>query len=81
MDKLQLTGQNLGRVFNFRNSRVLAVHLLCYGVKLPNLKLTTPTKQFLGSLLLDITLPGLGHQCFVSSTWQNISRLPQRQLF
>jgi hypothetical protein len=38
MDKLQLTGQNQGRVFNFRKCRVLAVHLR---VKLPNLKLKT----------------------------------------
>jgi hypothetical protein len=45
MDKLQLTGQNLGRVFNFRNDRVHAVHFLCYGVKLPNLKLKTWPKQ------------------------------------
>jgi hypothetical protein len=57
MDKLQLTGQNLGRVFNFRNVRVHAVHLLCYGVKLPNLKLKTRPKQLLGSLPLDIMLP------------------------
>jgi hypothetical protein len=45
MDKLQLTGQNLGRVFNFRNGRVHAVHFLCYGVKLPNFKLKTWPKQ------------------------------------
>ncbi len=57
MDKLQLTGQNLGRVFNFRNGRVHAVHLLCCGVKLPNLKLKTRPKQLLGSLPLDIALP------------------------
>jgi len=57
MDKLQLTGQNLGRVFNFRYGRVHAVHLLCYGVKLPNLKLKTLPKQLLGSLLLDVVLP------------------------
>jgi hypothetical protein len=60
MDKLHLTGQNLGRVFNFRNGRVLAVHLLCCGVKLPNLKLKTWPKQLLGSLLLDIALPAGG---------------------
>jgi hypothetical protein len=39
LDRLQLKGQNLGRVFNFRNGHVLAVHFLCYGVKQPNLKL------------------------------------------
>ncbi len=57
MDKLQLTGRNLGRVFNFRNGGVHAVHLLCCGVKLPNLKLKTQPKQLLGSLPLDIALP------------------------
>ncbi len=57
MDKLHLTGQNLGRVFNFRNGRVHAVHVLCCGVKLPNLKLKTWPKQLLGSLPLDIALP------------------------
>jgi hypothetical protein len=45
MDKLQLTGQNLGRVFNFRNGCVHAIHFLCYGVKLTNLKLKTRPKQ------------------------------------
>jgi hypothetical protein len=29
MDKLQLTGQNLGHVFYFRYGRVRAVHFLC----------------------------------------------------
>ncbi len=57
MDKLQLTGQNLDRVFYFRYERVRAVHFLCLGVKLPNLKLKTRPKQVLGSLPLDIALP------------------------
>jgi hypothetical protein len=57
MDKLQLTGQNIGRVFNFRNGRMHAVHLLCYRVKLLNLKMKTWPEQLLGSLLLDIMLP------------------------
>jgi hypothetical protein len=60
MDKLQLTGQNLGRVFNFSNGHELIVHFLCYGVKLPNLKLKTQPKQLLGLLPLDIALPGQG---------------------
>jgi len=38
MDKLQLTGQNLGRVFNFRFGHLHAEHFWCYQVKLPNLK-------------------------------------------
>jgi hypothetical protein len=59
MDRLQLTGQNMGRVFYFRYGRVRAVHFLCLGVKLPNLKMKTQPKQVLGSLLLDIALPYL----------------------
>ncbi len=59
MNTLQLTGQNLGRVFNYRNGREHAIHFLCYGVKLPNLKLKTRPKQLLGYLPLDvIMLPG-----------------------
>ena len=61
MDKLKITGQNLGRVFNFRSVRVHAMHLLCYGVKLPNLKLKIRPKQLLGYLLLDIVLPALAY--------------------
>jgi hypothetical protein len=57
MHKLQLTGQNLGRVFNFRNDHVHAVHFPCYIVKWPNLKLKTRPKQLLGYLPLDIALP------------------------
>jgi hypothetical protein len=51
--KITRAGQNLGRVFNFRSGRVRAVHLLCYRVKLPSLKLKTWPKQ----LPLDIALP------------------------
>jgi hypothetical protein len=58
MEKLKLTGQNLGRVFNFRSGRVHAVHLMCYRVKLQNLKLKTWPKQLLGSRPLDIALAG-----------------------
>jgi hypothetical protein len=59
MDNLQLTGQNLGWVFNFINGHEHAVHLLCYQVKLPNLKLKAQPKQLLGSLPLDIVFPGM----------------------
>ncbi len=62
MDKLQLTGQNLDRVFNYRNGRVHAMHFLCYRVKLPYLKLKTRPKQLLGSLPLDIVLTDLTHR-------------------
>jgi len=55
MDKLQLTGQYLGRVFNLRYSHLYAEHLGYYQVKLLNLKLKTRPKQLLGSLPLVIT--------------------------
>jgi len=57
MDKLQLTGQNLGQVFNFRFGHLHAEHFCCYRVKLPNLKLKTQPKKLLGSLPLVIALP------------------------
>jgi hypothetical protein len=59
MDKLQLTGQNLGRVFNFRSGRLHAATFLLLSIKLPNLQLKTWPKQLLGSLPLVIVLPGL----------------------
>ncbi len=62
MDKLQLTGRNLGRVFYFINGCVRAMHFLHYRVKLPKLKSKTRPKQLLGSLSLDIALP-----CFTYS--------------
>jgi len=58
MDQLLRTGQNRGRVFNFRSDCVNAMRFLCYRVKLPNLKLKTRPKQLLGSLPLDTMLPG-----------------------
>jgi hypothetical protein len=58
MEELQLTGQNLGRVFNFRFGHLLAEHFWCYQVKLPNLKLKARPKQLVGSLPLVIGPPG-----------------------
>jgi hypothetical protein len=56
MDELQLTGQNLGRVFNFKFGHLHAAHFWCYQVKLPNLKLKTQPKKLLGFLPLVIAL-------------------------
>jgi hypothetical protein len=58
MDKLQLTGQNLGRVFNYTSDRMFVMHLFGYEAKLPNLKLKTRPKQLLGYLPLVFALPG-----------------------
>jgi hypothetical protein len=66
MDKLQLTGRNLGRVFNFRSGHLHSAHLWCYQLKLPNLKLKIQPKQLLGSLLLSITLPDAAKQPILS---------------
>jgi hypothetical protein len=57
MGKLQLTGLNLGRVFNFRCGRLHAAQIWCYQVNLTNFKLKTRHKQLLGSLPLVIALP------------------------
>jgi hypothetical protein len=58
IDKLQLRGQNLGRVFNSRSGCVNAMQLRCSEIKLSNLMLKTRPKQLLSSLPLDIALPG-----------------------
>jgi hypothetical protein len=57
MDKLEITGQNLGRVINFRSGHLHATHLWSYPAKVPNLKLKTRPEQLLGSHPLDIALP------------------------
>jgi len=44
-DKLQLRGQNLGRVFNSRSGCLCAAHLCSYEAKQPRLKLKTRPKQ------------------------------------
>jgi len=69
MDKLQLTGQNLVRVFHFRSGRMHAATFLVLSVKLPNLQLKTWPKQLLGSFLLviallNVTVEGQKLECF-----------------
>jgi hypothetical protein len=59
MDKLKLTGQNLGRVFNSRLSRAYVGNEIVHISKQPNLKLETRPKQLLGSLPLIFELPDL----------------------
>ncbi len=56
MDKLQLTGRALGRVFNFRSGCMHTIHLLPRVAIQPYLELKTWPKQFLGSLPLDFAL-------------------------
>jgi hypothetical protein len=57
MDKLQLTGQNLGRIFNSGSGCGIAVQLYFSETEQPNLNLKTRPKQLLPSLSLDIALP------------------------
>ncbi len=57
MDKLKLTGRNLGRVFNSRLDRACIGHAIVHITKQPNLKLKTRPKQLLGSLPLAFVLP------------------------
>ncbi len=45
-----LTGQNLGRVFNFRLGQCMPMHLRWCETKQPNLKLKAWPKQLLGFL-------------------------------
>jgi hypothetical protein len=54
--KLKLTGQNLGLVFNSRSGRMLTTRLLPSLPKLPALKLNTRPKQLLGYLPLAFSL-------------------------
>jgi len=58
MDKLKLTGRNLGRVFKFRWGCLNAIQLYYFKTELPDIKLKTRPNQLLGSLPLDIALPG-----------------------
>ncbi len=61
MDKLQLTEQNLCRVFNsghdFMHTFMHTMHRLCSVEIRPNLELKTRPKQLLDYLPLYITLP------------------------
>ncbi len=61
MEKLQLTGKNLGQVFNFRSGCFHADTFLMSSEKMPNLQLKIWPKQLLVSLQLVIALPRLLH--------------------
>ncbi len=60
MDQLKLSGQNLGRVFNFRYGRVCTTCTSYITTKQPILNWKTRPKQLLGSLPLAFALPKLG---------------------
>ncbi len=57
MDKLKLTGRNLGRVYNSKLRHAYAI-ALAYITNWPNVKLKTRPKPVLGSLPLAFALPG-----------------------
>jgi hypothetical protein len=52
LDKIQIAGLNLGYIFNSRSGCMCAIHILCNETELPNLKLKTQSKEFLGYLPL-----------------------------
>jgi hypothetical protein len=58
VDKLQLTGQNMGQVFNSKNSCMFDMHLLSYEAKRPYFKLKTQPPELLGQLPLAFGLTG-----------------------
>jgi hypothetical protein len=58
MDKLELTRQNLGRVFNSRSGYMCAMCLCCCEANWSNLKLKTWGKLLLGSLPVTFALRG-----------------------
>ncbi len=74
MDELQLTGKNLGRVFNYRGGHVYAMHSCGYKSKLPNLKLKTRPKQLLVSIPLDIEPPAPIDWIAYWSGWEGIGK-------
>jgi hypothetical protein len=77
MDKLQLTGWNLGRVFNYSSDRMFVIHLFGYEAIQPNLKLKTRPKQLLGYLPLAFALPRLvGLPSLVQYLFGKASSLP-----
>ncbi len=52
MEKLKLTGQNLGRAFNSRMGRACMPRVFCLTAKRPILELKIYSKQLFGSRLL-----------------------------
>jgi hypothetical protein len=77
MDKLPLTGQNLGWVFNLRCGHLHAATFLVLSVKLTNLQLKTQPKQLLGSVLLVIALPDLCNGLFSFWVFWHFGKLRQ----
>ncbi len=62
MDKLKLTGRNLGQVFNSRLGRACMCCAIAYVTKQSYLNLKTWPKQLLDYLLFDFVLPGFCQQ-------------------
>ena len=62
MDKLKLTGQKPGRVFNFECGCVRLYIAFALITKQPHLKLKTRPKQIVGSVSLAFALPGKAYR-------------------
>ncbi len=80
MDKLQLTGQKLGRVFSFESGNLHSAYLWCYRVKLPNLKLKNLVQTTLGSHPLDIAFPRLGVKADLTIPFLNAVSVPSGEI-
>ncbi len=67
MDKLKLTGQNLGRVFHSRLGCTCIGHAIVHITKQPKLKLKTRPKKLGGSLPLAFALPEQMFLCQIAT--------------
>jgi hypothetical protein len=61
MDRLRLTGANMGRVFNCRSSCMHDINFHPFKAKLPSLKLKTPYSTTLWSIPLRYRAPPLDY--------------------
>jgi hypothetical protein len=59
MDKLKLTGQNLGQVFNFKCGLACLYDAVVLIIKTAKLKVENSAQTILGSLPSAFALPGL----------------------
>ncbi len=80
MDKLKLTGWNLGQVFCSRLGCTCIGHAIVRKSKQPNLKLKTQPKQLLGYLPLAVVFPEVSnyfilHMTVIYSSHLNLAKL------
>jgi hypothetical protein len=74
MDKLKLTGRNMGRVFNSRLGRACIGHAIVHITKQPYLKLKTRPKQLLGFLPLAFAVSTYPFELYLKLWMHNPSK-------